>query len=302
LRTGYYYTGTAGTFPNQLTNDNVLVCTKGYYCAGGASIDTASTSAQGRVQCQQGTTTASAAITNAAATDCTILLPTWHHNGQATDVDANTIIRCPANGYCPGSCASGTCTPETYTDTAPSGITECPGYTCDASTTAGTAASCTQDLARTPRGGAGTSTTPQSSVAGCDNLDAGYYYNPDSTKTISLTTIVECPADNWCDGSAKITLLSAITGISGTCPTAGSTSAAGSGAADDCTVEAGYYYTGIGGVLNDNTIQPCKPGFYCPGLAATAFTITGGEQGANACAAGSTCTGILCKLAGDCAP
>uniref|UniRef100_A0A383VV89 Apple domain-containing protein n=1 Tax=Tetradesmus obliquus TaxID=3088 RepID=A0A383VV89_TETOB len=298
---GYYYTGTVGVAPDQLTNDNVLVCTKGYWCDGGATINTGSSADQGRTECTDGTTTVAEATTNNAATDCKILLPTWHHNGAATDVDATTVLPCPDNGYCPGSCATGTCIAETYLATAPVGVASCPGYSCDVGT-ANNPAVCTGQITTTPNGGSGTTVAAQSSVSGCDNLDPGFYYLPGALKQIDATTILECPVDNWCDGSARITLLTATTGISGTCPTVGSTSAAGSNAAEDCYLLAGYYYTGIGGVLNDNTIQPCKPGNYCdPTATSGAFSISGGEQGLTACGAGTTCTsGASCDAAAKC--
>jgi hypothetical protein len=297
LTPGYYYTGVEGIAPAQINSDNVLVCTKGYTCDGNTAISALST-VTGRTACPSGTTTAAAAITNVDATDCKILLPSWYHTGQAVTVTTNTIKECAANGYCPGSCATGTCVEETYSASATAGIFPCPGYgsVCAAATTPGDPAVCS----KVATGGSGTTVDKQTSINGCDNLDAGWYYDPTvgSANAISTSTIVTCPVDKWCDGTARITLLTAETGISGTCPTAGSTSVTGSSAAEDCTLVEGYYYTGIGSVLNDNTIQECKPGNYCAG---GAFTINGVEQGLTSCGLGKTCTaGALCKAVGDC--
>jgi hypothetical protein len=306
LDPGYYYTGVAGIAPAQISSNNVLVCTKGFWCDGNTAITTLSL-VTGRTTCVDGTTTASAAITNIAATDCTILLPTWYHNGFAAVVDATTIMSCAANGYCPGSCTTGTCIAETYSASATSGIINCPGYECVIATGSGLHAACTAQTTTTPNGGSGTTAGGQFSINGCINLDAGWYYDPGTTKQITQTgaspaTIKPCPADNWCDGTATITLLSASAGISGTCPTAGSTSPAGSDAAEDCVLVSGYYYTGIGGVLNQNTIQPCKPGaYFCDAPFSGAFTIDGTEQGLSACGAGTTCTlGTLCTQLINC--
>jgi hypothetical protein len=295
LDPGYYYTGVPGVFPAQVNSANVLVCTKGYYCDGATAIDTAAlTTEKGRTQCTTGTTTAAAATTNIAAANCNTLLPKYYHTGADAAVTAQTIRLCPDNAYCPGGAGF------TYSATATSGISECPGYTCTKASATTSPAVCAAQTATTPNGGSGTTAPAQSSVAGCDNLDAGFYYLPGVTKTISATTILPCPVDNWCDGSARITLLSATTGISGTCPTAGSTSPAGSDAAEDCVLEKGYYYTGIGGVLNDNTIQPCKPGFYCDAPSSGDFTINTTPQGATACAASTTCIGTSCQASSDC--
>jgi hypothetical protein len=300
LTPGYFYTGAAGVSPAQINRDNVQVCTKGFTCDGATAITTLS-AVTGRTACPAGTTTLTAAITNIDATFCKILLPTWYHNGQATDVTTSTIKQCPMNGYCPGSCASGTCVEETYSDAATAGITSCPGYTCAPATVAGDPAVCSAQ-STAPIGGSGTTADKQSSVSGCNNLDAGWYYNPGATKLISDTTIVKCPVDKWCDGSATITLLSAVTGITGTCPTAGTTSPEGSDEAEDCYLVAGYYYTGIGSVLNENTVLPCKPGpYFCDAPSSGAFTLNGGEQGLSACDAGKTCMlGTDCTETGDC--
>ncbi|WIA29466.1 hypothetical protein OEZ86_011967 [Tetradesmus obliquus] len=320
LIAGYYYTGVAGAPPHQLDTTNVLVCTKGYFCPGGATV-VANTNVQGRTACQTGTTTEAAstasaigtltadaalvATVNNEAADCNILLPGYFHNGLSTAVDGSTIKTCLANAYCPGSCPGGTCTTETYT-TALSGVRDCPGYDCTAATATPVAAAACAAQTTTPNGGSGTSSAGQSAPTGCDRLDPGWFYLPGALATqkepIEGTTIKPCEPDNWCAGT-KITLFSTTTGISGTCPTLGSTSVAGSKTAEDCTVEEGYYYTGIGSVLNDNTIQPCKPGYFCPGVAAGAFDIDGDEQGASPCTvAGTTCTGITCKRLSDCQP
>ncbi|WIA09380.1 hypothetical protein OEZ85_008786 [Tetradesmus obliquus] len=293
LQPGYYYSGTAGVAPTQLNSGNVLVCTKGYFCDGDEDIPSSPGNAEkGRTQCQTGTTTATAANTNTADTNCNILLPRYYFTGESTAVDTDTIKLCPDNAYCPGQ------TGVSYS-TVLVGILECPGYTCTQGGTLGNPASCSAAGA----GGAGTSSDGQSSPKGCNKLDAGMYYNPvvGAASVPALgTTILQCPPDKWCDGTAIITVYSAVTGISGTCPTDGSTSVAGSDGEDDCTLVAGWYYTGVGGVLNSNTIQPCKPGNVCIGTR-TFVISTANEQGLTQCAGGLTCTkGVLCLTNADC--
>jgi hypothetical protein len=295
LATGYYYTGKPGVAPAQVNAANVLVCTKGYFCDGDVKIDGASLATpKGRTACPPGTTTAAEADTNIASSFCKILLPTWHHNGFSTEVTTDTIVQCPSNAYCPGSCRTGTCNPENYLDLAPVGIFACPGYSCSAATEGTNPAACTKVA-----GGAGTSADKQSTQNSCNNLDAGFYYKDDDSHLVSTSTIRTCPINQWCDGTATITSFAVNDfGISGSCP-AGSTSLAGSDAPGDCKLSAGYYYTGIGGVLSASTVQPCKPGNYC--LGGGFITVDTNEQGLSACGEGKTCTaGASCTLNTHC--
>lgn len=281
LDAGYYYTGVPGAPPAQLTNQNVLQCPKGFFCTGAVDITNVNDET-GIEECTTGTTTVG--IGSVAAIGCTVLLPGWHHNGRAAAVvTAATIVRCPANGFCPGGQV-------TYAAT-PRGIDPCPGYTCAQAAADGVGAGCIG-------AGAGTTTTPQTAISGCDNLDPGFYFT--GAGPISATTVKACDAGDWCTGAARITL-QVETGVSGTCPP-GSDSPVGSDADEDCFLLAGYYFTGIGGVLNANTIQPCKPGHYCNAPTGGAFAINGGETGATACPGTTTCTGVTCIDSGSCVP
>jgi hypothetical protein len=158
-----------------------------------------------------------------------------------------------------------------------------------------------------------TSALSSSASSQCSDLLPSWYYT--GAGPISDDTVVACPEDFFCDGSATITEATDNNPVGRAACPVGSGSAASSDSRDDCLkVYPGYYFDGDGtcttGIQASGTCSYKKCDLptadaFCPGgnVAAGVFTA---DVGRTACNFGTrtqcvvTTAGIDCTKSDDC--
>ncbi|KAF6251784.1 hypothetical protein COO60DRAFT_1674488 [Scenedesmus sp. NREL 46B-D3] len=268
LYDGFFYQA-----PGNISSTTIKSCDEGYWCntedvAIVVDTTTPAVALGGRNPCPVGSSS-TAGIYPAAGpfreTHCTRLLAGYEYAGGA-DISASTVNTCGADRFCMG---------ERVMDNAGASVL---GTPCVEGT--GVAKKADDDVA-----GA-------SSANDCLKLYEGYYYTGVGT-AISRTTVLPCPANNFCMGYPNMVknIVRGAPSLPTSCPagtkvlvgaayaddaaffaansaarisTANSNSAAVDGGrnTNDCdTLRAGYYYTGsAGNSLADPGRHPCPAG------------------------------------------